>query len=381
MVDVDLTAVKNAVRNAVRRAAEAGALEEVTFGQTRDNVEQELGLEPGILKSAEYKAAVKEMIADATDEVEQETEVEKVKETEKAKGKKRKSSEAKSKPTPKPKVTKKTTERTKKGAGKPKRSPSMVPSSDDEDADAALEDGAQAGPSRSVASSSTKNEPPKKRAKVVSDDEADQIVEEPAPEPQSSTSVGSAKPVSRVADAGEKSESEMSVLIDEPPKPKRGRKKSEDDKPAKGRKRKAPAEELSKDDQQIKRLKSFVVACGVRKVWAKEFKDLESKSAQIKRLKEILSGLGMNGRMSLEQAKAIKEKREFEQELEDVKQFEKAIVSGPRQTRGGGRLAHKTSIDDADGGSDEEMSDVPAKRKNTARNSIMAFLGDQSDSD
>lgn len=39
---------------------------EVTIGQTRDTVEKELGLEPGTLKSAEYKGPVKEMIAIAT---------------------------------------------------------------------------------------------------------------------------------------------------------------------------------------------------------------------------------------------------------------------------------------------------------------------------
>ena len=59
----------------------------------------------------------------------------------------------------------------------------------------------------------------------------------------------------------------------------------------------------------------MVVACGVRKVWAKEFKNIDSKSEQIRHLKRMLSDLGMSGRMSMEQAKAIKEKREFEQEL------------------------------------------------------------------
>ena len=52
----------------------------------------------------------------------------------------------------------------------------------------------------------------------------------------------------------------------------------------------------------------------MRKVWSKEFKDLDS-SQQIKRLREILADLGMTGRLSLEQAKAIKEKRELAQEL------------------------------------------------------------------
>lgn len=39
---------------------------EVTFGQIRSNVENELGLEANILKTAEYKRLVKEMITSAT---------------------------------------------------------------------------------------------------------------------------------------------------------------------------------------------------------------------------------------------------------------------------------------------------------------------------
>jgi hypothetical protein len=62
-------------------------------------------------------------------------------------------------------------------------------------------------------------------------------------------------------------------------------------------------------------MQGLVVACGIRKMWAKEFKDIDTPSQQIKRLKEILAELGMTGRLSLEQAKAIKEKRELAQEL------------------------------------------------------------------
>jgi hypothetical protein len=58
-----------------------------------------------------------------------------------------------------------------------------------------------------------------------------------------------------------------------------------------------------------------VVACGVRKIWKKEFADLDTPSGQIKRLKEILKDLGMTGRLTLEKAKAIKAEREFAQEL------------------------------------------------------------------
>lgn len=62
-------------------------------------------------------------------------------------------------------------------------------------------------------------------------------------------------------------------------------------------------------------MQSLVVACGVRKVWAKEFKGLDTPAAQIARLRALLAELGMTGRMSLEQARAIREKRELAQEL------------------------------------------------------------------
>lgn len=61
--------------------------------------------------------------------------------------------------------------------------------------------------------------------------------------------------------------------------------------------------------------KSLIVACGVRKVWSKELKDMEKPSAQISHLRKLLSDLGMKGRFSMEQAKAIKERRELAKEL------------------------------------------------------------------
>lgn len=89
------------------------------------------------------------------------------------------------------------------------------------------------------------------------------------------------------------------------------------------------------DEEEIKRLKSYVVACGVRKQWCvmqpmthanlvdsknssrkKEFEGIEDKpKKQIARLKEILASLGMTGRLSLDKAKAIRGKRELATEL------------------------------------------------------------------
>ena len=112
-------------------------------------------------------------------------------------------------------------------------------------------------------------------------------------------------------------------------------------------------------------LQSLVVACGVRKVWSKEFKDLVTPSAQILRLKSILTDLGMTGRMSIEQAKAIKAEREFAQELEDVKDFEKKVVGGSkgrssRKKLGSGRKDVESSEEDED---DNEEDDKPRKKR------------------
>ena len=45
------------------------------------------------------------------------------------------------------------------------------------------------------------------------------------------------------------------------------------------------------------------------------FADCPTETAQINRLKSILTDLGMKGRMSMDQAKAIRKKRELKAEL------------------------------------------------------------------
>ncbi|KAK0438053.1 hypothetical protein EV421DRAFT_1906897 [Armillaria borealis] len=130
-----------------------------------------------------------------------------------------------------------------------------------------------------------------------------------------------------------------------------------------------------KDDATIKRDQSLVLACGVRKPWAKLFEGVDRPSQQIKIIKDVLAELGMKGRMSVEQAKAIREKREMEQELADVQSFEKSFVSRSSRSRATAKKAAESDQDD----SDEEMTEKPVKRKMSARQSIMAFLGDDSD--
>jgi len=186
-----------------------------------------------------------------------------------------------------------------------------------------------------------------------------------------------------------KSDSEMSP-VDEPPKKKaRSTSKISEAEKSRGKsnRSKQSYNHLSKDEETIKRLKSLVVACGVRKQWARELNGLDT-SAQITHIRSILSDLGMVGRLSLEQAREIRAQRELAQELDDVQKFERAIVSGkPFKTERSSRRVAKTSgdnADDADDGSDsgsEDASDHEPPKANNARRSIMAFLQDQRSDD
>jgi hypothetical protein len=65
------------------------------------------------------------------------------------------------------------------------------------------------------------------------------------------------------------------------------------------------------------------VACGVRKQWTRELNGL-STSAQIAQIRNILNDLGMEGRMSLEQARMIRVRRELAQELGACPSFEES---------------------------------------------------------
>lgn len=127
--------------------------------------------------------------------------------------------------------------------------------------------------------------------------------------------------------AAEDSESEMSVVLDEAP-PKKQRKKSA----STGTKTKAapkaktpkaaakPAKEETPDEAEIKRLQGWLVKCGIRKLWHRELAPYDAPKAKIKHLKEMLKDAGMDGRYSEPKAKAIKERRELEADLEAVQE-------------------------------------------------------------
>jgi hypothetical protein len=122
----------------------------------------------------------------------------------------------------------------------------------------------------------------------------------------------------------EESESEISVVMDEGPKPNRRKRKSSEladgrTKKSKAAKHKVDAE-VDPDEAEIKRLQGWLVKCGIRKMWWKELKPYESSKAKIKHLKDMLSDAGMTGRYSTEKATQIKEARELAADIEAVKQ-------------------------------------------------------------
>ena len=70
----------------------------------------------------------------------------------------------------------------------------------------------------------------------------------------------------------------------------------------------------------LTRSQSFVVACGERKIWSKEFakRDLTTVKAQQRWLRDLLHELGMPSRMSLQAAKEVGAKRALDKEAREL---------------------------------------------------------------
>ncbi|PLW13707.1 hypothetical protein PCANC_13992 [Puccinia coronata f. sp. avenae] len=160
----------------------------------------------------------------------------------------------------------------------------------------------------------------------------------------------------------------------------------------KGGKGKRESLPVNKDEEKIKKLKSFVVACGVRKQWKREFQNFPTKKQQIQHLTKILEGLGMTGRMSMAKAKEIKARRDLEAEVselaaaretessddadddegdEDQEANEDGEKNSKVNKRKKSRAANVSSGDESSDGANK-----PRKKKNP-----FAFLGDQGSED
>ncbi|CZT08325.1 hypothetical protein WAI453_007305 [Rhynchosporium graminicola] len=219
------------------------------------------------------------------------------------------------------------------------------------------------------------------------------------------------KPTSKPDDGG--SESEMSIVLDPTPKPKRqrapkGEKKAKDPKvPKTGASTRAKAKasaDLSPDEADIKILQSQLNKCGIKKIWQFELKQYgDDNKAKIRHLQNILKEIGMTGRYSDARAREIKEMRELQADLEAVKEGEKAwgLESGRRSRgaapkrsmkvasedeeesgeEGATKAARKSRSDDKAGSeSDDGDDDQPPARKRRLDPGL-AFLSSEEDSD
>ncbi|EJD48061.1 hypothetical protein AURDEDRAFT_136462 [Auricularia subglabra TFB-10046 SS5] len=369
MTDLDIDGVLASTRAVLE--SQKHALDELTQRKTRSLVEQDLKLEAGALDTKEYKDAIKKVVMDFI-------------ESHPAQSSPPKPKPAAAEPPPAPAPAQ------EEPKPKPKPKPRKSKADDAEDAPA---------------------KPTKKRKRVSaktvdSDDElgGGEVIEVELPKPAKKAKP-SEKPgptekafgqfmglinaemqrdmardaeaeaaVSTRANIVTEFDSDVSSVIDQSPIKKKGRKrksKSQDpeSKPGKAKRGKKPAVELDKNEEEIKRLKSFVVACGVRKQWAREFKGMDKPSQQIAHLRKMLADLGMTGRLSLEKAKGIRAQRELQQEIQDVVEFDRKRGSGAKPLD----VASEPSEDEDE---EEEEHVKPAKK---LQHSIAAFLADQSD--
>ncbi|KAJ4469139.1 hypothetical protein C8R41DRAFT_629831 [Lentinula lateritia] len=403
MPEPDPKIIREMTRKMVLDAGKNGTLSRLTPRTIRERLENDLGLEDHALKP--FKDVIKDAITKAldnedVDEDEEEHKEQRNVEVDVEVKKKNTAKEKKKKAEGKPPA--------KKSSNKPPRREFSSPEDPTKGKKRKSETADGAGPSKTKkprVSSDAKSNDKKafESAAVVppSSDFEDNIPAKPTKDnlfsadettpkkpllPDNSKVVTSSNKALAIdpEEQPDKSESELSVLIDEPPKrKKKGKAKepSEANENKERKKRGTASATLSKDEETIKRLKSLINACGVRKVWSKMFKDIsDSPSRQIALLRKMLADLGMTGRLSMDQAKSIKEKRELASELADVQSFEQTIKN--QSSRRSRSAATKEDSAEAESEKDSDEENVrPAKRKSNARQSIMAFLENQSDSE
>ena len=158
------------------------------------------------------------------------------------------------------------------------------------------------------------------------------------------------------------SSSELSSVIDDPEpvrkKSKSSKARNGDAKPPTKQRKSStsstkpkPPAETDPSAEEIKRLQSWLVKCGIRKVWGKELKPFNTPRAKISHLRALLADVGMTGRYSNEKAAQIKEARELAADIEAVKE------GNERWGKGSGDEG------DGDGEGDEDSASGRPKRR------------------
>lgn len=336
--------LEKALRDEVQSRVKAGKHEELTVKRVRLAVEQELKLEEGFFRSTgDWKTRSQDIIKDEVER--QDDNEEDIPEP----AKEAKSPSPPSKPAPKrskPETAPKSRKRQKTETPASEEEEEAELSEDDSEGVDSEEEEEEDKPKKRPA------EPVKKAKSKPTKPTSPELSEEPEDKPEATkTSEEVVK---------DDSDSEMSVVIDEEPKPAPKRQKTTGgpkEKKKAAPKAKAKDEDVDPDQAEIKRLQGWLVKCGIRKMWWRELQPYDTPKAKIKHLKQMLEDAGMKGRYSMEKARQIRDERELKADLEQIQQ--------------GAKDWGKTSGDE----DEAEGSDGGAPRRRAARGrQALAFL-------
>lgn len=152
-------------------------------------------------------------------------------------------------------------------------------------------------------------------------------------------------------------------------------------KPTSSSTKSASAADGSEAEQRLTRLKKLVTECGVRKQWKKLYQEAgvgeTDFKAQCNVVQSVLKDLGMTGKGSVEQARKIREEREFADELAALQENE---VLG-RSTRGARKATGRASMKEADDDEEDQASDFEesSTKKQSRRTKVVAEDDDSED--
>ncbi|KAJ5965525.1 hypothetical protein N7481_012239 [Penicillium waksmanii] len=328
--------LEQALRDEVTSRFETGRREEITVKRVRLAVEEELKLEGGFFRTTgDWKAKSEEIIVNQVHQQEAGEDEDEAPEPAKAESppqpKKSAPKRPKSDIAPKPRKRQKT------------ETPASEEDEEDEEPEQSGDDSEEEAPKPKQRTTAPLKKTKAKPTKQASPETSDAPDDEPKPT-EASAEV-----------TKDDSESEMSVVFDEEPKPAPKRQKTTAPKEKKKAAPKAKDEDTDPDQAEIKRLQGWLVKCGIRKMWWRELQPYETPKAKIKHLKGMLENAGMKGRYSLDKARQIRDERELKADLEQIQQ--------------GAKHWGKSSGDEGEGGDAE----VPQRRAARGRQAL-AFL-------
>ena len=273
--------IEQCLRRVVRDAIKQD--EEITIKIARTRAETELALESGFLKDNEqWKPRSKDLINAAVQDPA--------------------SPEQPKKSAPKPKLAAKAGTKRKSDETQPKKkrqkksaSPVLDSEDDEESVNGAAQDSKASEPAE--VNSEVKAQPKNEEDSALS--------EPPEDESEPAELKTNGKPTGDDHD-----DSDLSSLIDDPPPKKKRQKKSTSPSDIKAKpkiqkssKAKPDKPDLSPDEEEIKRLQSWLLKCGIRKLWWRELVPYDTAKEKIKHLKGMLEDVGLTGRYSVEKAR------------------------------------------------------------------------------